>query len=1125
MTNAVQLTVEVNAQGANRELAGVQRGLNSVERAAVEAGRNGARGFSQIEQSVMRASATMQHSVSVFQSILGAGVFELIALGAFEAGKAIIQVASDLQTARVGLEAFTGSQEAANKLLKEIQGLDLRSVFDFRSLLTASQRLLAFNFTAEETMKTLEAISAAGRALGYDSQKLNDLVSAFGQIKAAGRVTGEEIRQLRNAGVPALDFLAKGFAMSTREIDKAVRDGLVPADAAIRVLTRGVQERFGGNAVSQLSTFRQALSNLQSGFQKFGDAIAKDLLPYGIKFAEWGTEQLPKVAASLKENQQAILSFAQAIGVLGAAYASAKLGALALEAAAGLRVFLGTLAANPVLVAAAVGLGAIGIQLRRFQNQFEEFEASLERSKLDQRIRDLFQAGDSDGLRKLGVDAERIAAAFSSRQIEGLRSFKNELKELDKFKVRILQPGEKPRTEKLSGNAEKEAERLRDAERRASELLAAARRKEGEGISEIRNRYAEYRKELGLTAKARQNLALAEQSDIQEFTRKATKKLDENMREAMLDAQQLADKLIQEQATDIQRIATETARLWVEQTNAMFDAQRSALDRRKEFATLDLDIQGQAIERAAALQAKTIFGINRAALAAKVELEQQKLQVEVQYLNEASKLQQEQIRVRANAEIAALEQLRAARLDLAPFYDAQIATIRTASERQIQEVATATQGQVEIAAKRSAGAQSEIIGRAWTDAFERLKRGSEEVFDALLTKGGNVFTSLANVLKNAFLTALRDIVSSQVARSLLQLIGGPSGGAGASGGGSGPRGILGGLGSLLGLGGFSGGGGGGFSLPSLGPGGTPPFLPGAPGGTGGFSGPVGIPGGSRAGGLLSGAGGLGLLGSLKQFAGFGTTSITSPSGIPLSLPNTALFGKFGAFFKSNAALAAGGLLAFDGLRRGGIGGLLETTAGGALIGFKFGGPIGAAIGAAIGGAAGLVRLFIKTASEKAREKIRAVYGLNVTSKDILQNVVNIAKQTYGGNLDAAIQSQPVRDILELYAMATGQTPRGGTLSKAPRPLEFVSRGGSLYEAPSYYNGSPLPQLTNRQIVPGTVTLRLDPQQTETFLRTGQVTAIAENPRVVQSASVTALASNIGRRETLAAALSPGLTFG
>ena len=68
----------------------------------------------------------------------------------------------------------------------------------------------------------------------------------------------------------------------------------------------------------------------------------------------------------------------------------------------------------------------------------------------------------------------------------------------------------------------------------------------------------------------------------------------------------------------------------------------------------------------------------------------------------------------------------------------------------------------------------------------------------------------------------------------------------------------------------------------------------------------------------------------------------------------------------------GALLAMDGLRRGGKLGLAETTAGGALIGFKYGGPIGAAIGAASRARSpGTIRLFVKGAQEKAREKIKA----------------------------------------------------------------------------------------------------------------------------------------------------------
>jgi hypothetical protein len=98
--------------------------------------------------------------------------------------------------------------------------------------------------------------------------------------------------------------------------------------------------------------------------------------------------------------------------------------------------------------------------------------------------------------------------------------------------------------------------------------------------------------------------------------------------------------------------------------------------------------------------------------------------------------------------------------------------------------------------------------------------------------------------------------------------------------------------------------------------------------------------------------------------------------------------------------------------------------GGALIGYKFGGPLGAAIGAAAGAVAVIVRLFVKGAVDKAKEKIKALYGVDISDKGVLQQIVDTAKSAFGGNLDLAIRSPQVRDLIQLYAMTTGQKPTG-----------------------------------------------------------------------------------------------------
>jgi hypothetical protein len=234
--------------------------------------------------------------------------------------------------------------------------------------------------------------------------------------------------------------------------------------------------------------------------------------------------------------------------------------------------------------------------------------------------------------------------------------------------------------------------------------------------------------------------------------------------------------------------------------------------------------------------------------------------------------------------------------------------------------------------------------------------------------------------------------------------------------------------------------------------------------------------------------------------------------------------------KGGALLAAGAMLAMDGLRRGGKLGVAETTAGGAMIGAKFGGPLGAAIGAVAGFAAGMVRLFIKGAVEKARQKIKDLYGVDIPDKGVLQQIVDTAKQSYGGNLDMAIRTQQIRDLIQLYAMSTGQATKG--MPATVHPLDLVQRGGSLYQSAGYSNGASLPGMGGLPALDsigagvasgaGPVVIQLDGPATTSLLRGEAVNAIASNPRVVAGASLSAAKSNAGRRELTSLQLSPGL---
>jgi len=167
-----------------------------------------------------------------------------------------------------------------------------------------------------------------------------------------------------------------------------------------------------------------------------------------------------------------------------------------------------------------------------------------------------------------------------------------------------------------------------------------------------------------------------------------------------------------------------------------------------------------------------------------------------------------------------------------------------------------------------------------------------------------------------------------------------------------------------------------------------------------------------------------------------------------------------------------------------------------------------------------VRLFVKGAEEEAREKIKATYGVDIRDKGVLRQIVDIAKQGFGGNLDMAIRSQQIRDLVELYALSTGQSTSG--LPASVRPVSLLQQGGGLFQSSS--GGLTLDRIGSGapSSAAGPTVINITVPGAKEFFEKETVRVVVENPRAVQSAAMTATKASAGRREMTGLQLSPGL---
>ncbi len=120
-------------------------------------------------------------------------------------GKSMVQVGIDMESARTSFTTFLGSGEKAGKLLKELSDFAVKTPFDLPQVVDGTKRLLAYGVAADQVIPTFKML---GDLSSGNREKLNQLTLAYGQVKAATKLTGAELRQFSEAGIPLLQGLA-----------------------------------------------------------------------------------------------------------------------------------------------------------------------------------------------------------------------------------------------------------------------------------------------------------------------------------------------------------------------------------------------------------------------------------------------------------------------------------------------------------------------------------------------------------------------------------------------------------------------------------------------------------------------------------------------------------------------------------------------------------------------------------------------------------------------------------------------------------------------------------------------------------------------------------------------------
>lgn len=181
-------------------------------------------------------------------------------------GSDIIKVRSEFRSMEISLETMIG-EEKAKGLMSEIKQYAAISPLGLKEVQSATEMMVGFNIEAEKTPRFIQAIGDISRG---ESQKFQSLSLAFSQMSSTGKLMGQDLNQMINAGFNPLQIIAektgKTIAQLKDEMSKGAISSEIVQQAFIDATSAGgkfynMAQKQSGELSGQLSILGDTIDN------------------------------------------------------------------------------------------------------------------------------------------------------------------------------------------------------------------------------------------------------------------------------------------------------------------------------------------------------------------------------------------------------------------------------------------------------------------------------------------------------------------------------------------------------------------------------------------------------------------------------------------------------------------------------------------------------------------------------------------------------------------------------------------------------------------------------------------------------------------------------------------------
>ncbi|MBR6776079.1 MAG: tape measure protein [Bacteroidales bacterium] len=192
-----------------------------------------------------------------------AAVFTVQKAGEFI--KKMVAVRGEIESLEKSFGILAGTVQG-KKLFEEIKDFAVKTPMTMPALAKGAQTLLAFNYEAEKVMPILRAIGDISMG---NEQKFNSLVLAFSQMSSTGKLMGQDLLQMINAGFNPLAVISEQTGKSIGELKEDMAAGAISSEMITKAFMDATSEggKFNGMLEQQSKGIEGSLSNLEGAIQ------------------------------------------------------------------------------------------------------------------------------------------------------------------------------------------------------------------------------------------------------------------------------------------------------------------------------------------------------------------------------------------------------------------------------------------------------------------------------------------------------------------------------------------------------------------------------------------------------------------------------------------------------------------------------------------------------------------------------------------------------------------------------------------------------------------------------------------------------------------------------------------